>query len=172
MLKFYTTTIAACMFFEGTLALDGRISSNKSTHLDSQSTSNWVAVEFNKHVWNMFMAMCLHAHAPTCKPQKLLGKTKLLYDNRHRCGCTGLATENANFGAKTWLVMKTHMPCKEKNMQVWPGCLENEWHVTRIKTLNKNLHRHPSNGNIVKNDITFSCGWWAKKEPNCCKLRF
>jgi len=44
---------------------------------------------------------------------------------------------------------------KEKNMQVWPGCLENEWHVTRIKTLNKNLHRHPSNGNIVKNDITF-----------------
>ena len=44
---------------------------------------------------------------------------------------------------------------KKKNMQVWPGCLENEWHVTRIKTLNKNLHRHPSNGNIVKNDITF-----------------
>ena len=54
-----------------------------------------------------------------------------------------------------WHARVAYMPCKEKNMQVWPGCLENEWHVTRIKTLNKNLHRHPSNGNIVKNDITF-----------------
>lgn len=130
------------MFFEGTLALDGRISSNKSTHLDSQSTSNWVAVEFNKHVWNMFMAMCLHAHAPTCKPQKLLGKTKLLYDNRHRCGCTGLATENANFGAKTWLVMKTHMTCNDKQHAnlAWLGCPRMACH--RNKNFEQNSRRN------------------------------
>ena len=64
---------------------------------------------------------------------------------------------------------------KKKHMQVWPGCPENERHVTVIKTLNKNLHRHPSNGNIVKNDITFFM-WlmgqkesapWDEKLPQC-----
>jgi hypothetical protein len=123
-----------------------------ATKWQQKSCSPQAKAKKTFHVMNMHAC---HVKKKTCRFGMVILKMNGMSQS-HTCHVKGKNMQVWHGCLENeWHARVAYMPCKEKNMQVWPGCLENEWHVTRIKTLNKNLHRHPSNGNIVKNDITF-----------------